>query len=103
GGGRVTPDDAHTMVRCGVNLIGLDNLRPFDPRLLAEIWSWASNEPSAAGYCAYQDATGFFHSDNCRQRRRAACLIGSRFVVTNRTEPWWNATKQCARMGAKFA
>ena len=90
------------MVRCGVNMIGLDNLRPFDARLAAQVWSWAPNEPAAGGSCAYQNGTGFFRAGNCRQPRRAACRIGSHFAITTASVAWWNAAKQCARIRAKF-
>jgi hypothetical protein len=63
------------MVRCGANIIGLDQLTPEDPRLAALVWSWAQDEPPAGvGACAYQGADARFRSDTCRTRRHFACV-----------------------------
>jgi hypothetical protein len=66
-GGDVTPADARNMTRCGVNMIGWDNLVPFDERLENVVWSWRRDEPSTvqSGYCASHDATGRFHASDC--------------------------------------
>src|SRR5581483_5712787 len=87
-------EDARNMTRCGVNMIGLDQLRPFDPRLTAQVWSWAPTEPSK-GQCAYQGTDGFFRSGNCSTPRRYACLSGSTWVVTGSAGPWWMGRKAC--------
>ena len=44
-GHRLTVDGIRALVQCGVNLFGLDQLDPSDPRLEAMVWSWAPNEP----------------------------------------------------------
>jgi hypothetical protein len=98
GGGDVTVEDARNMIRCGVNMIGLDNLRPFDPRLMAQVWSWAPMQPKS-GSCAYQGSDGFFYSDNCSTPRPFACLDGTTWVVTGRRGPWWQGAKVCAHFG----
>jgi hypothetical protein len=83
-------------------LIGLDNVRPFDARLLAQVWSWATNEPSRGESCAYQGGDGFFRSGNCAQHRRIACRAGAKWIVTGAKDAWWNAARQCAQRGAVF-
>src|SRR3954469_8600450 len=52
--GGLTPQVAAAMMRCGVDLVGLDQLLPHDGRLDALVWSWAPGEPSAATGCAVQ-------------------------------------------------
>jgi hypothetical protein len=69
----LTPDTVAEMVRCGVNIIGMDQLMPQDGRLAALVWSWAPNEPATAG-CAYQGADGRFRSSSCDSPRSYACL-----------------------------
>jgi hypothetical protein len=103
GGGYLTPADARNMVRCGVNLIGLDNVRPFDPRLIQQVWSWAPNEPSSAGDCAYQGADGFFRAGGCKQHRKFACQVGAAWIVTGPSGSWTNGAKRCAEAHATFA
>ena len=70
------------MMRCGVDLTGLDQLLPDDGRLDALVWSWAQDEPSATGDCAIQRReTGRWEAASCtgkpprrlpRARRRLA-------------------------------
>lgn len=102
GAGDVTVRDARNMTRCGVNMIGLDDLRPFDTRLLAQIWSWARNEPEG-GACAYQGRDGLFRADNCRRLRPYACQVGARWVVTKEPGPWIDGPNACGLVGARFA
>jgi len=82
----ITPTTAAAMTRCGVDLIGLDQLTgPADPRLEAMVWSWAANRPAAPGTrprrgCAIQrqarPATGgrsAWFDRICNRLRRPAC------------------------------
>ena len=73
----VTVPIVQRMTRCGVDLIGFDQLVRGDPRLEAEIWSWAPGEPSEAGPCAVQRADGRWQARACTQRHRAACRDAS--------------------------
>ena len=64
--GTVSATEARRMARCGVNLIGFDQLHPDDPRLDAVVWSWAPNEPTDRGsHCAYQGGDARFRSSGC--------------------------------------
>lgn len=79
-GHRLTVDGIRDMVRCGVNLFGLDQVDPSDPRLEAMVWSWAANEPvtSAAGMCAVDGSDGRFHAGPCGGAQlRFACVDSS--------------------------
>jgi hypothetical protein len=79
-GHRLTVDEIRDMVRCGVNLFGLDQLDPSDPRLEAMVWSWAPNEPVTTdlGMCAFDGSDGRFYSAKCDgTRMRFACVDSS--------------------------
>ena len=62
------------MVRCGANIIGFDQLEPFDGRLAAMVWSWAKGQPAATGDCAMQGWDGRFRTAGCGTRLRFACV-----------------------------
>ena len=111
GGGDVTVSDATNMVRCGVNMIGLDNLMPFDARLAALVWSWAPNEPrmNVPGACAVEGPDGRFSSTPCATRSalpqarggryRFACFDGTVWHVTRRADRFSSGATECAREG----
>ena len=78
--GQATPDDGITvptaaaMTRCGVDLFGLDQVVPDDPRFAALVWSWAPGEPRRRPGCAAQfDAR--WYSLRCTRRLRVACRL----------------------------
>jgi hypothetical protein len=72
---QLTAREAAAMANCGVNLIGFDQLTPEDPRLAAIVWSWAPNEPRAAG-CAAQRPSGRWASTSCASALPLACSSG---------------------------
>ena len=89
-GGTTTISAAQTaaMVRCGVNIIGFDQLTPTDPRLAALVWSWAPNEPL------------------CQQRKPFACVdAAGGWHVTAAAKRWASGFKECAKEfpGSTFA
>src|SRR3954452_23402313 len=64
--GGITPQVAGAMARCGVDLLGMDQLLPHDGRLDALVWSWAHDEPRAdAGDCAVLGADGRWSAASC--------------------------------------
>jgi hypothetical protein len=77
-GPRLSPTEIDAMTRCGVNLFGLDQVVPGDPRLDAAVWSWAPGQPSttADGTCAVLRVQGLMSAVPCGSDhpRRAACL-----------------------------
>jgi hypothetical protein len=101
-GGDVTLSDARNMVRCGVNMIGLDNLVPFDRRLERLVWSWGPNQPRS-GDCAYQGGDGRFRSGDCGDRRRFACFDGRAWTASRRAGPWRDGVEACRSSGTAFS
>jgi hypothetical protein len=108
-GHRFTVDEIRDMVRCGVNLYGLDQVDPSDPRLEAMVWSWAPNEPtsSAARTCAFSGNDERFHAGACNGRLRFACVDRStgEWFVTKRAATANDGRKVCQREhpGSEFA
>lgn len=105
-GPKVTPEVIARMLDCGVNLPGMDKLRPFDGRLQAAIWSWATNEPTnAAGFdCAYHASEGRFAADGCTEQRYFACRdddTGNWFISPN-TGSWEQGFASCEAAGMRF-
>jgi len=95
GGGDVTLNDARNMIRCGVDMPGLDNLVPFDERLVQFVWSWADKEPNTGG-CAYQGEDGRFRSGDCSVPRRFACVDGTgAWIVTPTMGRWDQGPSNC--------
>ena len=100
----IVPEEARRMVRCGVDMIGFDQLLPFDPKLDAVVWSWATNEPSAAGPCAYGGADGRFRAGDCGAPRPFVCVSGTgAWIVAGPSGPWSDGPARCAGAGGSFA
>lgn len=100
----LTPEVTRRMVRCGVDLIGFDQILPSDGRLDAAVWSWAKDEPSPAGDCAVQRGDGRWIARRCTKRHQAACrLPDGRWTVTLSSVPQSAATAACRRLSASPA
>lgn len=101
----LTPETVAAMVRCGVDLLGLDQLVPADGRLDALVWSFAPDELDApAGSVAVQRGSdGRWESVPSSGRLAVACqrLDGSWLVTT--PGPRVSAAGRCAELGAAFA
>lgn len=92
------------MVKCGVNIIGMDQLVPEDPRLAALVWSWAENEPSVSGTgCAYQGSDGRFRTGGCGESRHFACVDGNGAWQVSAAEGVFVAGATACPTGTKFA
>ena len=112
-----TPDDgidpatAAAMARCGVDLIGLDQLQPGDGRLRSLVWSWSPGEPRAGGNCAQAYAGkgrqfGRWVARDCRaKRRRSACLTaeGNWTIPKHKKRGWYRARRICEKFDAQLA
>ena len=98
----ITPATAAAMARCGVDLLGLDQLAVGDPRLDALVWSWAPGEPGS-GDCAVQRADARWEAEACRGRHPAACRADGSWRLTPRAESRSNAARACAAESAVFA
>jgi hypothetical protein len=101
----ITPEIAAAMARCGVDLLGLDQLLPGDGRLDALVWSWARDEPRAgAGDCTVQRPDGRWEARSCDERHPATCSDGTGgWLVTLRSARAREAGKLCARERMMFA
>jgi hypothetical protein len=96
----LTPATVGRMSRCGVELLGFDQILPRDGRLAALAWSWAEDEPSRAGDCAIQRGDGRWVSRRCTKRHRAACRRpDGRWVLTSAALPADPAARACAQRG----
>ena len=78
--GRGRPDTVsrlrrYDMVKCGVNLFGLDQLDPSDPRLEAMVWSWAARRSGdRCGPCAVFDGSDGRFLGACKGADAIACV-----------------------------
>ncbi|MDQ2651118.1 MAG: hypothetical protein M3Z03_16380 [Actinomycetota bacterium] len=99
----ITVAEVRSMVQCGVELIGLDRIGPADPRLAELVWSWAPDEPTAAGQCAAWQPDGRFHAAGCAEARQPACQRpdGS-WQIGTEAVAWSAADAACTSDGARF-
>ena len=93
--GGITTAEMASMVACGVNLVGFDQLHPDDPRLETLVWSWAPDEPSAPG-CALQGADGRWVSRPCGEKHRVACFADGEWTVSAKAVRFDKASRACA-------
>lgn len=107
GTARIPAGTASQMVRCGVNMVGFDQLQPFDPKIEALVWSWKTNEPpfNSNGLCAFEDAGGRFDSDACDSSipRKFACMSSTGWVISNGAGSWSEGEAACEAQTAIFA
>lgn len=101
-GSYISPPVAASMVRCGVNLPGLDQLHPGDDRLPAFVWSWREQEPGAdAGRaCAAQGADARFAALDCGLELPVACrTVDGGWALTVDPVPWAQGDVACQAAG----
>jgi hypothetical protein len=96
------------MARCGVDLLGLDQLAPNDPRLAALVWSWAVGQPDESGKCAVQKTQAgtlrtLWKAVGCRRHRRPACRRKDRWLLGADKVGKPDARVECRTRDAKFA
>ncbi len=99
----VTVNALREMVRCDVNLPGLDQVTPDDPRLPSYVWSWAGGEPDVnpAKTCALHRADGRFVAADCSHASAYACVDDAGAWSIGMATGAWSAA-QCPG-GAHFA
>jgi hypothetical protein len=107
GRSRITPQVAGEMARCGVDLLGLDQLEPNDPRLTAQVWSWAKGEPGR-GRCTVQTFRRGTLSTRwktlaCAKLRRPACRRGEEWMLGAKPVPEKRGSPECRSNHAQFA
>ena len=100
----ITPPTAAAMTRCGVDLLGLDQLVPDDGRLEALVWTFAAGTLDApAGAHAVQrasDARWEWTAD--RDRLAAACRAGDGSWLVTGPGPRVSAEGRCDELGARL-
>jgi hypothetical protein len=101
----LTPETTAAMARCGVELLGFDQLVPGDGRLEALVWSWADGGvPANAATCAMargDDAR--WTTTACLRPRPAACRTAAGAWRVTRAVPMPAAAGACRRLGAALA
>ena len=98
----ITVQTAGAMARCGVDLLGLDQVERDDPRFAALVWSWAPGQPARSRGCAAQHA-GRWYALRCARRLRAACrLPDGRWRVPSRVVRYTDAPALCKRARGRF-
>jgi hypothetical protein len=77
------PATVAAMTRCGVDLLGFDQLAPQDARLDAAVWSWAEDESPSSACAVQRPSDGRWLARSCKQRHPFACRAadGSYFLV----------------------
>lgn len=100
----ITPATAAAMTRCGVDLLGLDQLVPGDGRLEALVWSFAAGElGGAARDVAVQRASdGRWESLRAAGRLPAACRRSDGSWTIGGSASWSLAASRCAELGAEL-
>ena len=105
GGGFSTADEITSMVKCGVQMPGMDQAAPDDGRLTAYVWSWATDQPAGPGQCAAQGTDARFRATTCGPSLPFACVDGAGvWRVTAASGPWGNGFAACQRQypGSRF-
>ena len=90
------------MVRCGVNLVGFDQLHAGDERLPSLVWSWRVDEPAAdaTSACAALGEDGRLFADDCATPRPIACRTAAGgWAVTAEAAPWASGDTACQTAG----
>ena len=99
----MTPETVTKMLRCGVDMLGFDQLLPDDGRLAAAAWSWADGEPRR-GDCAQMGAGGRWESVKCSKARPVACRAADgRWSVLKARRKSKRIGSQCEAAGLQFA
>ena len=101
-GSHLEADTIASLVRCGVNLVGFDQLHPGDDRLPGLVWSWRTGEPAvdATDRCAALDDEGRFFADACTTARPVACRTASgTWAVATDPVAWAEADVACQAAG----
>lgn len=104
---RITPQVAAEMARCGVDLLGFDQLMPNDPRLTALVWSWAKGQPGR-GSCAVQTShpgslSTRWKTLSCGELRRPACRRGTTWSLGAEAVTEQRGRAECRARHAQFA
>ncbi len=92
----LTPAITRAMTKCGVDLLGFDQLTSTDGRLAATIWSWAPGQPSGTG-CVLMRTR--FRVAPCTARHRFACRAADGRLTVSPTRAIWKRRPRGCRRG----
>ena len=101
----LAPAKVASMTRCGVNLLGMDQILPQDGRLEASVWSWAPGQPKRLqGACtAQRRRDGRWTSRKCRVRLRASCrAAGGTWSLSDSRVRYGAARAACRHEGKRL-
>lgn len=100
-GGWITGEHVRTMMACGVDLIGFDQILPRDGRLEGAVWTWAGEDAMpAAGECVVQNADGRWEGESCKRKYPPACVTPAReWLVLADAEKAKGAAGACRDVG----
>lgn len=98
----ITPDTAAAMTRCGVDLLGLDQLVPGDGRLDALVWSFAPGQLDQAGVAVQRASDGRWESVVGERRLPVACRLPDGSWTLSGLGPRDSANGRCAGLGGTF-
>lgn len=101
GGSSISPEVAASMVRCGVNFPGFDQVHPGDERLPALVWSWRADADTddPAAPCAAQGDDGRFGALPCTSVLPVACRTTDGWAVSSQRVPWADGDVACRADG----
>ena len=101
----LTPETTAAAVRCGVDLLGFDQLLPTDGRLAALVWSFAPGQLDAPdGSCAAQRSSdGRWTAGDCTGLLPAACRTAAGGWLLTQPLPRSASAARCAALGAELA
>lgn len=98
----ITPETAAAMTRCGVDLLGLDQLVPGDGRLEALVWSFAPGELDRSGVAVQRASDGRWESQRSAGRLPAACRHADGSWTVTGPGPRVSASGRCEELDAAF-
>lgn len=100
GSGSTTTANIPEMLKCGVNLVGMDKLTPTDGRLASAVFSWAGGEPNDWGGnedCAMQWSNGRWNDANCNNSYRFACRnAAGQWKISSGSGVWTSGAAVCS-------
>lgn len=96
----ITPEIVREMVVCGVNLMSMDKLKPFDGRLRNSVWSWDVNEPNNWNNedCAEMWGNGRWNDAACAGARRFSCKNADtgEWRISQKSGAWSDGAAACS-------